>query len=401
MNIDFLTYEALPTRRAATTRKVGGLNTIVYHLSKSLAALSGNNVTISCCGKDDNEAMAELPPNTKVIQIASKSPSLSLSNSEESCQTYAHILKQQYSESPPDIVYTSGSEAGYVMYLAKAHGLRIPWIHTNYATLAVRRVNVMGMTTTDALSDPVTQRELSVLNHCDHIIALSEIDKTEICEVFDITREKITVVHPGVDHSIFTPGELHNRESLVISAGRMSKIKDFPFLLRSFQLVTKFLLSTTMMPKLVIIGGDKQERDDLGLPQLVESLSLKHCISFYDGMKQSDLARYFQRARVFVGCSQHETFGLLPIEARACGTPWVVRANSSYLSSATNGYGGFFVDNVHEQDMAKKISDLLSLSDRQWEKMSKAAIESASQYTWPKAAQNCMTVFVNVSKLSL
>jgi len=400
MNITFLTHEALPTRRAATTRKVGGLNTIVYYLSKSLAALPGNRITISCYGKDENETGLEIPKNVKVEYVSGNSSSSSLDIG-ESCSAYARILKQQYSESPPDLVYTSGSDAGYMMYLAQSNGLRVPWIHTNYATLAVRRVRVSGTTPIDALSDQVAKQELTVLKHCNHIIALSEIDKTETCEVFGINQDKVTVAHPGVDHSIFTPGELHDREYLVVSAGRMSKIKDFPFLLRSFQLAIKSLSSTPIMPKLVIIGGNQQERDDLGLPQLVDSLNIKHFVDFYDGMGQTDLAQQFQKARVFVGCSQHETFGLLPVEARACGTPWIVRANSSYLSSVTNGYGGFLVDNSQERDMSDKIVTLLNLPNKQWEEMSNAAVESASQYTWPQTAKNCMAVFENVSKMFL
>ncbi len=172
----------------------------------------------------------------------------------------------------------------------------------------------------------------------------------------------------------------------------MSKVKDFPFLIKAFRLALD-TLPASVLPKLVIIGGNAAERDELGLPQLAESLELRQHIDFRDGMGQAELARFFLQARLFAGCSQHETFGLLPVEARACGTPWVVRTNSSYITTATEGHGGFFVDNHDEQDMASKIATILTLPEDRWERMSAAAAESTKHYTWTSSAQGCLAVY--------
>jgi glycosyltransferase involved in cell wall biosynthesis len=400
MNIHFLTFEALPTSKAATTKKVGGLNTIVFHLSESLADSLGHNVNISCCKQSNDQTMLEILTKVKISSISPKKPIQSQVNLEETLVGYAEELRLRSSEYGDGLIHTCGSEAGYVMALARKMGLRIPWVHTNYATLAVRRVFVQGLTIDQALSDEIARREMLSLKQCDHVVALSEVDKEETCEVFGIDKSKITAIPPGVDHSVFNLGEKHSREHWVITAGRMSKVKDFPFLIKAFRLALDTLPAATM-PKLIIIGGNAAEREELGLPQFAKSMGLFQHLNFYDGMEQAELAKFFQQAWVFAGCSQHETFGLLPVEARACGTPWVVRANSSYLTTATDGYGGYFADNHSEQDMANKIAEILSLSDNQWNKMSMAANASTKQYNWPKTAQNHTAVYQNIVRRSI
>lgn len=401
MKISLLTHEALPTRMAATTKKVGGLNTIIYNLSETIADSLGHDVDVICCSQDDNQERLEIPASVGFTNVILDRSVSMPPNSEETFVRYAETLRRQYKESPESLIHTSGSEAGYIMALARNRGLLTAWVHTNYATLAVRRVVIDGMSTIEALSDPVAKRESVALSGCDHVIALSETDKDETCDVFGITRDKVTAVLPGIDHGTFTPGEQCDRKNLVVSAGRMSKVKDFPFLITAFRMAIDLLSVHTPTPTLVIIGGNERERDELGLPQLVKSLSLQQHIQFFNGMNQDELAKLFQQARVFVGCSRHETFGLLPVEARACGAPWIARSNSGYLSTAVNGCGGYFTDNCHEQDMASKIAKILALTDEKWEELSTAAVKSTSQYNWLKTAQDCVAVYESTRKKML
>lgn len=105
------------------------------------------------------------------------------------------------------------------------------------------------------------------------------------------------------------------------------------------------------------------------------------------------LSEKFCGAKVFAGVSKHETFGLLPVEARACGTPFVVRANSSYLATAIDGFGGYFSDNGSEQDMAGKISHILNMSEPEWTEMSNQAVESTRKFQWSETISMCIRVY--------
>ena len=112
-----------------------------------------------------------------------------------------------------------------------------------------------------------------------------------------------------------------------------------------------------------------------------------------DGVNQIDLASYFRSARVFVACSRHETFGLLPVEARACGTPFVARANSGYLTTAQDGYGGYFCNSDSETDLADHIQLILELPEVKWQDLSKQAIESVVPYNWLETAHRSLAVY--------
>lgn len=380
MKVVFLTYDAWPTSKAATSRKVGGLNTIIFHLSRALAKEPGMEVGVVCCYSKAKLSPAERAEGVRTDQII--------------FDANLNSLRRYLIEIKPDVIHTSGSDAGRIMAQIREDGFGFPWVHTNYATLAVRRVMVEKLTVIQALADETAKNERLSLKECDLVIALSEVDKREICAVFGVNRAKVTVALPGVDRSIFTAKGGVDREHLVVSAGRMSEIKDFPFLLRAFQLVVE--QSGKRKPKLLIIGGNGAERYRLNLPAQIEHLGLKPYARFLDGMEQAELAKYFQRAKVFAGSSRHETFGLLPLEARACGTPTVVRKNSSYLLLAENGYGGYLSGDRSESDMADKIARILSLNRDQWETMSRDATDSARRYSWSAMARKCQEVYRDI-----
>lgn len=398
--ICYLNFDGTPTIEAATCNRIGGLNTIVFNLLKHASSLLHLNLSVLYRddGLDIPSELTSLPILIKRI-VAGKQQSLTRSELEICLDEFISGVAVHWQGNRPELVHTSGSESGYIMMKLRQLGFRIPWVHTNYATLTVRRVVVEGKKVSEALADEMGQRELSCLQNCDHVIALSEIDRHEISSVFGIIVDKITVAEPGVNHEIFHPRNLLHRLPIVISAGRMSKIKDFPFLVRSFRQVVDLNPDLTGL-RLAIIGGNDEERYGVGLPQTIESLGLGSRVELIDGANQRGLAEKFCSARVFAGVSKHETFGLLPVEARACGTPFVVRANSSYLTTAANGFGGYFADNDSEQDMASKISHILNLSQTDWTSMSRQAIESSEKFQWSETVKTCIRVYQRLTSFA-
>lgn len=221
---------------------------------------------------------------------------------------------------------------------------------------------------------------------------MSEVDRQETSSIFGISTAKITVAEPGINHEIFSPKNFSCRQPTVISVGRMSKIKDFPFLIHCFRQVVDLNPKLEGL-KLIIVGGNERERFEIGLPQLIGHLDLGSKVEMIDGTDQRGLAEQFRYARVFAGVSRHETFGLLPVEARACGVPFVVRANSSYLTTAIDRLGGYFTNNNSEQDMADKISHILNLPHSDWAEMSHQAVESTKRFQWPKMVDKCLYAY--------
>lgn len=393
MRICFLNFDGAPTIKAAVNNRIGGLNTILFNLLKSFSLLSEIKPTVVYRKDGSRVLSSDDTIGCQIVKIeAGRAEVLNRSDLEDCLPQFVDGVRKFFQKQPPDIVHTSGSEAGIAMCRLREDGLNVSWVHTNYATLTVRKVVIEGISPREALSDAIGQRELRCLIGCDHVIALSEVDKEEICGVFQIPSDKVSVALPGIDRDVFhPPGRGSVRNPIVVSAGRMSKIKDFLFLLKGFQLVDK--LNPGLGARLLIIGGNKQERKSLGLIDSAERLGILEKVVFLDGTSQDVLAQYFRSAKVFAGASKHETFGLLPVEARACGTPFVVRSNSSYLVTAVDGCGGYFSDNNSESDMAEKLSCILNLGDRKWQAMSDNAVQSVREFSWPRTAETCLAIY--------
>lgn len=386
MKICYLNYIGGPTIRAADNNTIGGLNTILFNLAVNVS--TSEDYEVEVVYRDDGLPGSGALNEIKII--TGKTELIGRKEAERLLPLFIKRAAEYIMFSRPDLVHTSGSEAGQVMLSLRSQEVNIPWVHTNYATLSVRRAIIDGLLNEDAVNDIIGAREKQCLLNCDVITALSANDKKEISSVFSIPGDKIFVVEPGIDHSIFFPGRLFRPEKIIISAGRISKVKDFPFLLKAFEQVKKF---GNQEAKLIIVGGNQKERHILGLDLLVKELNIANDIEFVDGVSQENLACYFRKAKVFAAHSQHETFGLLPVEARACGLPFVARANSGYISTSSDGFGGYLSQNNSEYDMAQKINSLLNMSIEKWTVMSAQAEKSASTYRWSDSAKKLSDIY--------
>ncbi|MBD3208216.1 MAG: glycosyltransferase [Candidatus Nealsonbacteria bacterium] len=397
MKICYLHFDGAPTLEAVDNR-TGGLNITLFNLSKSISSVSDEEVTLiwRADGKKNKYLKDLQMRGIRLVKIrAGQRKQLSREELEQVLPEFIDKVNSYLKNENFDIVQTAGSEAGFAMSLVKKRTKcdSSVWIHKNFATLSVRRVVVGSVPKEIAINDTITRREKDILERCDHVIASTFTDKKEVKDVFDIKENKISVVSPGVDHSIFKPPTLEiGRSPIVVTAGRMAKIKDYPFLLMAFKKVVEDNRKMKSLA-LLIIGGNKSERDILGLEETVKDLKLNGFVHFKDGVPNQLLANYFRMGKVVVGSSKHETFGRVPVEARACGTPFVVRDNSSYRDTANDGEGGYFTENNNEDDMADKITRILRLPFKEWQKLSLSAIKSTKKFSWKKSAIDHLALY--------
>lgn len=393
MKIVYLNYNDHPTNWAAGNNLIGGLNTILFNLVNHIAQFSEQKVTVVC--RDDGSVTKDNNVWKEINLSAGPRRVLDRTEGEIYLPLFIKACKDYFTYECPDMIHTAGSEAGEAMRQLRLSGLSIPWIHTNYATLSVRRVVMDGQDIMTATNDSIGQREKQILESCDKVVTLSVSDQTEIITVFGVPSDKIDVIEPGIDTTVFYPLINQDRNQTIITAGRMSKIKDFPFLLRSFSILKR----NGSKGNLIIIGGNATERNNLGLSNLASELGLDNFLTWVDGVNQFDLANYFRSSKVFVACSRHETFGLLPLEARACGTPFVARANSGYLTTAQDGYGGYFCHSDTEVDLAENIQRILNLPEVDWQVLSQQAIKSIALYNWTETARRSLVLYEKTVKI--
>ncbi len=376
MRIAIVGYNSPPTNTDLGTRKAGGQSLNIYYMIKHYRQLGIEPVYVDGANDKDTDKPTALLDYPAISRFSDQ-------------------ISAMLPESQVHLVHTCGVFSGQAFLLARESnvGLRdLPWVHSNFATLSQRKFSAYGQSLDELRSDEAYQLERQVNQAAPFIITGSEHEVKELNQLFGVESKRVAVIYRGIDHAIFFPRG-YRRSIDIVSCGRMAPIKDFPFLIESIYCLMNHS-PTLLRPKgAVIIGGSEEERIKLGLPELVAKYRLSDFIQFQDAISHTRLAEFLNQARVFAGTSRHETFGLLPVEARACGTPTILRNNSSYPEIPGAQSGGIISSNVSPDLFALDMARLLSLDLQQWQRYSDSAVADSEQFSWEIYAQRHRVVY--------
>jgi D-inositol-3-phosphate glycosyltransferase len=172
------------------------------------------------------------------------------------------------------------------------------------------------------------ETENRLVNTCRRVLAATEEEKQQLIEHYDAAPEKIGVVSCGVDLDLFRPENkmearrllgFDKEESIVLYVGRFDPIKGIDRLLTALA-----YLNDRQRVRLVIIGGDGYETpESRHLKSLSVKLGVQDAVTFVGRVQQQQLPPYYRAADVLGMTSHYESFGLVGLEALACGTPVV------------------------------------------------------------------------------
>ncbi|MGQ9626713.1 MAG: glycosyltransferase [Anaerolineae bacterium] len=213
--------------------------------------------------------------------------------------------------------------------------------------------------------------------------------------------DKIKVIPCGVDSSLFRPLpraeararlNLPDDRHLVLFVGRIEPLKGIDTLLQAISRLVQSSPSWKDRLHLYIIGGDflspgeEGERQEfLRLRQLYAELGLSEQVSFLGAKEQEILPWYYSAADVVVMPSFYESFGMVALEAMACGTPVIASRVGGLAQLVQDGKTGFLVSPGDSASLADKLARLLQ-DDGLRAEMGAQASSQARQYAWPKVA---------------
>ena len=231
--------------------------------------------------------------------------------------------------------------------------------------------------------------EHDVLAGSDCVIASTPLEAEDLLQHYGADPTRLCISPPGVNHDIFKPGDQDLRRAdlglpptgpIVLFVGRIQPLKGIDVAVEAFARI----LNQFPAARLVIVGGPSGAQGD-GELALVRSLvvdaGLSDHVLFHDPVDHVTLAGYYQAADILLVPSRSESFGLVAVEAQACGLP-VVAANVGGLAYAiTDGESGFLVDGWDPADYAAVMRDILG--DRELAtRLSKGGIEHADLFSW-------------------
>jgi len=220
---------------------------------------------------------------------------------------------------------------------------------------------------------------------------------------------KLVVIPPGVDVSHFYPIPadeakmyvgLKPEDRMVLFVGRIEPLKGVDTLI---QAMSSLQLNENQRVHLAIIGGDpsaspqEMSAEMARLQKLCDDLSVGQTVVFLGKRDQDKLPYYYSAAELLVMPSHYESFGMVALEAMACGTPVIASEVGGLAYLVKDGETGFTIPDQEPDTLCEKISWLLNDHELQ-QSMSQQAVKYAQDYAWEKIAKQIVGVYEGFSK---
>jgi D-inositol-3-phosphate glycosyltransferase len=391
-------------------KKTGGMNVYIRDLSREFArrgiAVDVYTRSQDPCQPHVNDTLAE---NARVIHVPT-GPETPL----ETVEVYPHL--PQFTENvlafaaqnklTYDVIFSHYWLSGWA-----AHALRAEWgvpVAQMFHTLG-RMKNRIALQHPDdgpSMRDIRVFTETDIMSWVDVLIAATPAERAQMLWLYQTDRRKIQIVPPGVDTNHFHPMDqlqakaainVSSHNKMLLFVGRIERLKGVETLLNAIGLIRAQCPALSEQICMTIIGGNPHEpttantemarlktiRDDLGLHDLV---------TFVGAKDQDQLRHYYNAAEALIMPSDYESFGMVALEAMACGTPVIASEVGGLAYLIRDGQNGFHVPVREPEALAQRILSLLQNSDQR-ARMGQDAAESARQYSWSQIADRLLTVF--------
>jgi D-inositol-3-phosphate glycosyltransferase len=251
--------------------------------------------------------------------------------------------------------------------------------------------------------DPATRARVEgeIVQCADLVIASTAEEREQLVELYDAARDRLEIVPPGVDHHVFAPGDPGDARAelglpldrrVILFAGRIQPLK-------GADLAVCCLAELPDDTMLVVVGGPSGPDGDEELwrvHELVDRLGLVDRVRFVDPQPHERLAVYYRAADACIVPSRAESFGLVALEAAACGTPVVAAAVGGLRTLVDHGRTGFLVHGRNPADYAAPLAQLLTDPSLAAE-MGRNAVARSARYTWSIAAARLRRLYGDIA----
>jgi D-inositol-3-phosphate glycosyltransferase len=380
------------------------MNIYVLESAQRMAAM-GVSVDIFTRRTDSAQAdIVEISPGVRVRHFDCGHGTLT----KEQLPIHISGLSQEFSRimrtENYDVIHSHYWLSGKVAMPA-AKELGIPLVHTMHTMARVKNLNLAEGETPEPMIR--VQGETQVVAAANALIANTDAEGASLVSLYDACPDTVHVVSPGVDLYTFTPGESRGvarahigqpADALVVSfVGRIQPHKGPEVLIRATSELVKHtpLLRHRLIVNIVggASGANTEEVDRL--KELTTWLAIDDVVRFTPPVQREELPQWYRAADLVIVPSYSESFGLVALEAQACGTPVVATAVGGLRTAVADGISGVLVDGHDPKAWSSVISRLLQEPQRRV-LLSMGAIEHASHFGWDVTARGTLDIYDQV-----
>ena len=365
----------------------GGMNVYIREVVSSLAQVDVICDVFVRRWSTELADIVEVEPGFRVIHVPAGAPDLPKSELPGIVDAFTEWMREWLAEHPVDILHANYWLSGVVGHRLK-HPLELPLV-TTFHTLARVKAE-MG----DVEPESRVAAETQVVACSDAMIANAVEERRQLVELYHAAEERINVIAPGVDRALFSPGSRAGAQGaigydggpLLLFVGRIQPLKGVSVAVRALALLDD------PTAKLMIVGGAsgaEGEAEVERLRALITELSLEDRVIFVDPQPHYALSTYYRAADVVIMPSRSESFGLVALEAAACGIPVVAAAVGGLRTLVEEGVSGYLIDERDPAQYAAAVDRILG-DPLLAASLGTAGAVAASRYPWSGLAERLL-----------
>ena len=341
----------------------GGLNVYVRELT---AALAHHGVSCEVFTRRTERSQPEtvdVEPGVRVTHVDAGGPSLAKDDLPAVVAAFADRVGEHLIRRPVDAIHAHYWLSGLAGHDLK-HRLDIPLAVTFHTLGRVKTI------TGDLEPRHRGDAEQHIIDCADAVFTSGDAEAAMLGSLYDLPSERVHQLTPGVDRAMFAPGQRHAARAAIglppgpvlLFVGRLQPLKGAELAVETLA-ATRAGTPAGRDAQLVIVGGPSGPDGDATLARLcsmTDELGVGGCVRFVDPLPHHLLSTYYRAADVCLVPSRSESFGLVALEAAACGTPVVASDVGGLRDNVDEGRTGYLVEGRDSDAFARRVADILS-----------------------------------------
>ena len=410
LNVAMISYHTCPLAILGG-KDTGGMNVYVRELTRFLGR-RGVHVDVFTRSQDEHvpQILHDLGYGNRVVHIPA-GPEHPLPKKELATYLPQFVEGIRHFASEKDIHYDLIHSHYWLSGIA-ANELKQSWgapvVHM-FHTLGLMK-NRVAQSKSEMEGDYRIQGEYRVLEIADRIIAATLAEEAQLQFLYHADQDKIVIIPPGVDTSHFYPIPadeakcaigVPEQDQMLLYVGRIEPLKGVDTLIRALAHLRDSGLASRYPHYLAVIGGDPDDKtramnsEMARLQALSHELGLDDLVLFLGKRSQTSLPYYYSAADVLVMPSHYESFGMVALEAMACGTPVVASQVGGLAFLIQDGVTGFVVPGGDTLALSERLAQIISQPGLR-KRLGEQAAAYAQEYAWEKITSRILDLYDEV-----
>ncbi|SCG54158.1 D-inositol-3-phosphate glycosyltransferase [Micromonospora inositola] len=392
------------------TGDAGGMNVYILEVARRLAEADVEVEIFTRATSGDLPPVVEMAPGVHVRHITS-GPLEGLTKEElpgQLCAFTAGVLRAEAARPPGhyDLIHSHYWLSGQVGWLAKERW-GVPLVHTAHTLAKVKNAQLAAGDRPEPKARVIGEEQ--VVAEADRLVANTRVEARDLLDRYDADPDRVAVVEPGVDLDRFRPAAgdreaarraarrrlgLPTHGYVVAFVGRIQPLKAPDVLIRAVAALRDRDPAIAAELTVVICGGPSGSGLDrpTALIELAASLGVTDRVCFLPPQTGEDLPALYRAADLVAVPSYNESFGLVALEAQACGTPVLAAAVGGLVTAVRDGVSGVLIDGHDPVDWASTLAKLLPDPLRRAD-LSRGAERHANDFSWHRTVSGLLTVY--------